>query len=279
MATGSQLHGYDIDQRAGRVVIDSEAHWRQWVFADQTVDILPTGEVRPHYWRKNTNVVPDIPQALRWNPPEDLARKAPEDITILDAVDGGSNRADMGNMFDGDMSTYWEPSFPEDRNADLGARWWFTLNLGKLVLADAIVLKFVDEGEGDPFLLFDVMVSDGQKPPAALFGGSLEYLRVFQTLRPNKNQRVFEIDLTQFSDVDAEQVGTAHSGAVLAGGQVRKRFIRYVQVVVGGSAFERGEQITEQEYERLRQEAPQARAAHGRGAGGEHGTLRSALEW
>ena len=38
------------------------------------------------------------------------------------------------------------------------------MDLGRVVFINKIALKFVEEGMGDPFLLFDVLVSDGQKP-------------------------------------------------------------------------------------------------------------------
>ena len=66
---------------------------------------------------------------------------------------------------------------------------------GSRGLHQQIALKFVEEGMGDPFLLFDVLVSDGQKPVQAIGGSSIEFFPVLQTLKPNKSQRTFEVEL------------------------------------------------------------------------------------
>ena len=81
--------GHDI--RANQVVISDEEHWQQWRFPEGTVDVLPAGEVGPHFWRKGTSVATelDIVQNLRRNPPEYLSKKAPEEFALLDAIDAG----------------------------------------------------------------------------------------------------------------------------------------------------------------------------------------------
>ena len=97
-------------------------------------------------------------------------------------------------------------AFLGSKSSDIvGAEAFFTIDIGRIVLADKIVLKFADEENGDPFLLFDVFTSDGVNH------GSVdpkiespEYLKVFSMLRPNKTQREFEIDLTRFNN-NAEQ--------------------------------------------------------------------------
>ena len=264
-------HGQDgHDIRANQVVISDEEHWQQWRFPEGTVDVLPAGAVGPHFWSKGTSVATehDIVQNLRRNPPEYLSRKAPEEFELLDAIDAGSNHRATANLFDGDPSTYWEPSFPDDETIDPASQAWFTVDLGKIVMAEKIVLKFVDEDLGDPFLLFDVLTSDGQTPTAAQGAESLEFARVHTTLEPNKSQRQFEIDMSQFRRVDtverwwafetfAEQQGWHPSFAeVTQDPEVRKRLVRHVQVVVYGSAFRRGRQVSEAIYDSVRVNAP-----------------------
>ena len=79
---------------------------------------------------------------------------------------------------------------------DVGALWWFTVDLGRLVFLKKIELKFVDEDLGDPFLLYDVLVSDGRKPIAAQSGNAPpEFFPVLISLKPNKTQRSVEVDL------------------------------------------------------------------------------------
>ena len=253
--------GHDI--RANQVVISDEEHWQQWRFPEGTVDVLPAGEVGPHFWRKGTSAATelDIVQNLRRNPPEYLSKKAPEEFALLDAILAGSNHSATANLFDDDLSTYWEPSFPDDETIDPASQAWFTVDLGKIVMAEKIVLKFVDADLGDPFLLFDVLTSDGQTPTAAKGAESLEFARVHTTLEPNKSQRLFEIDMSQFSRVETvvreARSGSQSSLVVLTQDpEVRKRLVRRVQVVVHGSAFRRGRQVSEEIYDSVRVNAP-----------------------
>ena len=221
----------------GSVVVAGQAHWDGWTFSAGTLAIDEDG-VSPRYWRTNTNAVHDILENLRFNPPASL-EKDPEEIGLLDAVDAGTNREDVVNLFDGDLTTYWEPAQPSGSAQGLGLQWWFTVDMGRTLVASRIVLRFVDEDLGDPFQLFDVMVSDGQKPIKAIAGKSIDFTRVYQTLHENVNQRVIEIDL-----------------ANLPVEQRRKRLVRLVQVVVNGSSLQRGREISREDYELLRQEAP-----------------------
>ena len=221
----------------GSVEVEGMAHWENWDFSAGTLAIDEDG-VSPRYWRTNTNAVHDILENLRFNPPASL-EKEPEEIGLLDAVDAGTNREYVVNLFDGDLTTFWEPAPPSGLAQDLGLQWWFTVDMGRTLVASRIVLRFVDEDLGDPFQLFDVMVSDGQKPIKAIAGKSIDFTRVYQTLHENVNQRVIEIDL-----------------ANLPVEQRRKRLVRLVQVVVNGSGLQRGREISREDYELLRQDAP-----------------------
>ena len=249
--------GYSI--QGNQVVVNSQRHWEQWQFAEGTLEIDSSGKIRPHRWRRQTNTVLDIVDHLRWNPPQDLAQKDPAQITLLDVIQGVSNREDVVNLFDGDLTTYWEPETPSD-DLDLATQWWFTVDLGRIVLADRIVLKFVDESLGDPFLLFDVLVSNGQAPGTAPASKSLDFRPVIQTLRPNKSQRVFEADLS-ISDPPVASANVrptnllAQSDATAS--DAEKRPVRFVQVVVHGSDLDRGREIDEEEYDRLLEESPE----------------------
>ena len=229
--------GHAIDKLRHRVIVDTGEQWEAWTFPHGTVEVTADG-VRPRLWHRGTEATREILAHLRTNPPAALAGKTPVEITLHDAVRGTSNEAGVIDVLDGDMTTYWEPDRP-DGAAELALQWRFTVDLGRVVLADRIVLRFVDEELGDPFLLFDVFVSDGQRPVANLQGDDIEFTRVFQTLRPTRNQRVFEIDVSG--------LGTANP---------RKRLVRFVQVVVTGSDGARGREVSASEYERLRAAAP-----------------------
>ena len=115
---------------------------------------------------------------------------------MADAIEGRSNVADVAKVFDGDMTTYWEPASPSDE-VDLALQWWFIVDLGRLVFAKKLVVRFVEEGLGDPFLLFDVLISNGREPSRVQGSGARAFETVLRTLSKNKSQRVFEIDLTE----------------------------------------------------------------------------------
>ena len=223
--------GHRIDRRANQVVVGAD-HWQHWEFAPGTIEVSPLGAVQPNRVRKNTNAALDIVDFLRHNPPDYLSKKEPEAIALLDAIQGGSNRAGVVAALDGDLTTYWEPD-PIDENVVLSSQWWFTVDLGRVVFIDKIALKFVEEGMGDPFLLFDVLVSDGQKPVQAIGGSSLEFFPVLQTLKPNKSQRTFEVELDP------------------VGRDQRRAVARFVQVVVQASDFGRGREVAPAEYDQL----------------------------
>ena len=224
--------GHRIDRSTNQVVINQAKQWENWVFAPGTIGISPSGEVQPNRIQKNTNATLDIVDFLRFRPPEYLSKKDPEKIVLLDAIQGGSNRAGVVDALDGNLNTYWEPgSISSETN--LASQWWFTVDLGRVVFINKIVLKFAAEGDGDPFLLFDVLVSDGQKPVQAVGGASIEFFPVLQTLKPNKSQRTFEIDL--------DPVGLDQ----------RRGVARFIQIVVQSSDFDRGEEVSKAEYEQL----------------------------
>ena len=245
---------YRLEAAAGRIVVDQAVHFSSWTQAHGTIEneVNATGAfagIRPRFWRRDINALQsDIVAGLRTNLPFRLAQVAPDDITIADAVVTGhlNSREAVLAAFDDRLDTWWEPVFPESRSADLvGAEAFFAIDLGRMVLADKIVLKFAEEEDGDPFLLFDVFTSDGinpvSRPNVSLHGETPEYLRVFSMLRPNKSQREVDIDLTRFDNLTEQE----------------KRLVNWIRVSVTGSAYERGRQVTLEEYEDLRQVAPQ----------------------
>ena len=141
---------------------------------------------------------------------------------------------------DGDPATYWEPEALKGA-ADVRGQWWFGLDLGRLIFAHKIVLRFVEEGQGDPFLLFDVLVSEGLKPSRLQGGDALDFKTVLRTVQPNKSQRVFEIDLRN------------------ANHEVQGEPLRFVQVVVTGTDSTQGREVSFAEYGQLDEADPRHR--------------------
>ena len=211
---------------ANQVVVDRPSHWRSWDFAAGTIEIGDDG-ISPARLQRHTNATVDIVDFFRLRPPESAKDKEPSQIELLDGIEAGSNHRGVVNALDGDMATYWEPDpLPRDE-FDFASQWWFTVDLGRLVIIDRLVVRFAAEGEGDPFLLFDVLVANGQKPPSASQGDAFEYVPVLQTLEPNKTQRVFEVDLSASNPGQLEPLG------------------RFVQVVIRDSDLDRGHLIGE----------------------------------
>jgi len=216
---------------SNQVIVDGRQQWQNWTFPHSTLEISAAGEVRPRLLRKEINAVSDILDFLRLHPPPALGSKASEDIQLLDAIKAGSNREDVVHILDGDMMTYWEPETPLP-GVDLASQWWFTIDLGRFVFIEKLVFKFADEDLGDPFLLFDVLVSNGLNPVRVPSSKTPNFKTVLRLLQPNKSQRVFEIDFADVAEAESEGV-------------------RFVQLVVNGSDLQRGREISAREYEDL----------------------------
>ncbi len=217
---------------ANQVTISGRSQWQNWSFSDGTVVISPSGAVRAQRVEKSTNAVLDIVEYLQYNPPASIAKKDPVDIVLGDAIKGGSNIEEVVNVFDGDMATYWEPATPS-ADRDLASQWWFVVDLGRVVFAEKLVVRFADEELGDPFLLFEVLVSDGLKPARLQGGDTPAFTTVLRTLSKNKTQRIFEIDLTRVQS----SVGAAP--------------VRFVQILVTGTDGPAGREVTQAEYDVL----------------------------
>lgn len=242
---------------ADQLIIDRAAHWRAWEFPVGTLTIDPSGAVTPFALRRNIDATEDIVHFLRLHPPEDLAReKAVEAIELADAIEAGSNAPGVLNALDGDLATYWEPE-PVGDAAELGSHWWFTIDLGRLVIAKRIVLKFVEEGRGDPFLQYDVLISDGEVPEKFISSEEPEFDVVWRTLKPNKTERRLEISLGERVDAEEQELSDQPLNAppTSAVSTAQQEFVgtgvRLVQVVVRGSDFDRGFAVSQPEYEAL----------------------------
>ena len=221
---GRSQEGYALD--SGRVVVDSREHWERWHSVAGTIQIADEG-VRPEFIRKSTvlhidgreEVVPGINAVL------DFAEFGGG------VRDAGSNVSSAIDLMDGRMDTWWEPDM-----SDPLQDWWVQIDLGRTVSATRIVLKFVDEELGDPFLQFKVTTSQGETTI-----GPLLYRTRFTTDRPVKNERVFEIDLTRQLPTKWPNVHGDFTGDV----------IRYVGVGITDSDFGKAREVSRSVYESL----------------------------
>lgn len=230
VAVCAQQAGHRVS--GNQVVINGRNHWQNWEFAPGTLTISPSGAVRARRIQKNTNAVFDIVDYLRFNPPASLGGKEPAEIVLADAVKGGSNVADVVKLLDGDLSTYWQPE-PPAGDRDLASQWWFVIDLGRVVFAKELVVRFVEEGMGDPFLLFEVLISDGLKPARLQNSENPAFKTVLRTLSKNKSQRVFTVDLTN------EQPN------------VQAAAVRFVQILVTDTDGMLGTEVSADEYDAL----------------------------
>ena len=204
-----------------RVVVDRQAHWQQWTFPAGTLDIDETGIVRPHFVPKNILATSDIAAFIKRG-------KDSEDATLRDALSAGTRAADLVHLLDGDLSTYWEP----DPASPL-RQWWFEIDLGRLVAATHIRLTFVGEELGDPFLQFVVLTSDGSE----VTKGQRRFNQVFRTLKSNKDQREFEIELSP-TRLDRE-------------GRMVSDYIRFVRVTITDTDSTRAAEVSAEQYDQL----------------------------
>jgi len=179
--------------RDNQLIVNTREHWEAWSINAGISSITPTGSISPRFQRKQINA------AL--NAPEFNA------VGIQGGIITGSNQGQARNLIDGDLNTFWEPDLdhpPED--------WWLQIQLGRLVVVEKVVLRFVEEEVGEPFLQFDVL-GWRQPPPIGsvnytLLGTSVKkFWSVFKTDRPNKIQRVFEIVPTTTSVANPEFLG------------------------------------------------------------------------
>ena len=196
-------------------LIINESDWPGWNFPAGSVDFSDEG-VRPHFVRRQINASLNAGAFSR------------EDVT------GGIRRAGTNfdgaaQLMDGLEETYWEP----DLTVPL-RDWWVEVDLGRVVWAEKVIVKFVAEGVGDPFLQFKVLTSNGDE--AFQGSQSLDYRVAGRSEGLNKTQRVFEYVLRPSKSADPGLGGD---------------LIQYVQIVATASDGRRGAEVSASGWEGL----------------------------
>ena len=199
----SRTQGYSVE--TGRVVVNTASHWEDWTYPEGVVDITD-GVVKPFFIRKSIDAVADA---------------APFGGGIRAA---GSNLRQAARILDPELGRFWEP----DKEAPL-EDWWVEVDLGRLVVVTRIVVRFVEEGTGDPFNRFAVLSSTGME----VSSGVLQFDPVGKVLAGG--QRVFEFELSP----EPDPMGWTGEP------------IRFVRLDVTDSRRGRAEQITQAQYEAL----------------------------
>ena len=135
----AQAQGYRVEP--GRVVVEG-ADWQGWTVTPGTMQINSEG-VQPQFIRDRTNAALDAP------------------IFGGGIWKVGTRQEQAVLIMDGREDTFWEP----DPSAPL-EDWSVEIDLGRLVWAQKVVVKFVREDGENPALEFKLRTSKG---PAAFF--------------------------------------------------------------------------------------------------------------
>ena len=165
-----------------RVVVESAEHWGAWEVPIGSYRIGEDGTVEPRFLRRDINAMLNVGQF------ETL--QSGGDTLVGGIRNVGSSPETAALIMDGDPSTYWEPDSEDDLD-----RWFVDVELGRTVIAQRVVVRFVEEGMGDPFLKFRVMLSDGREQEQIGLQRGLKFYRVGQMARPNKEGREFSFEV------------------------------------------------------------------------------------
>ena len=225
-----ERQGYSI-VGGNKVIIDSKEQWSFWKAAAKTIQVTDEG-VRPGFMRKSTEIELDG-QMVRV-PGIDVVPNASEFGGGIKAA--GSNASIAADLMDGDLDTYWEPDMDDPIE-----NWWVQIDLGQLISVTKIVLRFVGEDLGDPFLQFKVLTAQGEAYPGTGMIDLFIFRKVLNTDQPNLDERVFEVDMTLLKPADFPDVVGDFTGDV----------IRYVNVVITDSRYGKGLRVTESGFESL----------------------------
>ena len=205
-ASAAWCQAYQLDDNGLNVAAE---HWPAWNFPAGSLDFSAEG-VRPTFVREQINAALDASTFKHADGVQGGIRNA------------GTNLAGAANILDGREDTFWEPDL-----ADALDTWWVEIDLGRLVWAQKVVVKFAAEGAGDPFLQFKVLTANGD--PAFLQSESFNYLPAGHSEGLNKSQRVYEFELQPTRTVDPGLTG---------------RLIQFLQVVATASDLGQAEQIS-----------------------------------
>jgi hypothetical protein len=200
-----------------RVVVNRASHWAAWQGGASLIEAVGDG-VRPLLQRKDVNVALD---ASRFS------------VTGPGGVTAPSNPGAAAHIVDGD-TLGWGPD-PQSPLRD----WWVEINLGRLVVVRRIIVRFAEEGFGDPFLQFKVLGWRRGPPTTTRMSYTLRgsdiprFWEVGRTDRPNKTERVFE-----FVPRPTQEANELFTGDALS----------HIRVVAIASDSSQAEQIGEATY-------------------------------
>ena len=245
---GSPVWGQGYVLQDNTLVVGRKEHWESWTFPKGALEVSEEGGVRPIFVRKHINAVLDAAAFIHpldkrfleefpfWEPSEGwvgMSRNVP--IAAGGIKDAGSNREDASNIIDGEPDSFWQPNM-KDPVED----WWVEIDLGRLISATKIVIRFVEEEIGDPFAGFRVLTSRGAE--AYWESHAVGWRQTFRTRERDRGTRIFEIVPEPESPSEFEGQGDE---------------IQYVRIQAM-DLEDRGKEVTREEYTAL---APELRGA------------------
>ena len=240
----AQTDAFGFNAAGDQIVVESEDHWRNWVYQNTLVRDLSSSMdstglfdfslqgVKPRYFASIQNYVLDQEEFSY----VDNVRFRGQTVTVSGEITALSNHALAAQVGDGDVTTYWEPA-ESDFNADGLRNWQILVDLGRVVFADSIVVHFppVETGEdlGDAPKLFTIEVSMGTRASAT------EYqFDVVGRQSASGNQRRFAFPLTPLDVADADLDGLPDFAGT---------FVHFVRFSIFDSDLETAELLGEAE--------------------------------
>jgi len=203
--------GYEV--LANRVLIETPDDWRVWDAPTGARIIQEDGTVIPRLLRSGINAV-----------------FSAEGDSVVASATTNSNFESAQFALDGDDRTFWEPDPADDLS-----KWTFELDLNRTLIVERVVVRFVGEGEGDPFRQFRVLVSDG----LVASGRAGEIFSRIGLVRNLSGGREFSFDLTP-----QRKVAEGIEGAI----------VQKVRIDVLATEGARAEEISQLQYESLSEE-------------------------
>ena len=202
----SAQRGYDIVD--DRIVVSGRSHWEHWKKPEHLTTIDNLGAVRPRHLRSIYNVLADpsitrlvvitnkdrrilnVDSTLKVDvlgrPVQDTQKNFVYDYLVRAGVSrAGSNIEMAAHIVDGDPTTFWEPD-PDDPIE----QWWVEVDLGRAVPVEGISVRFVEEGLGDPFFKYLLLLAPNQTLSFA-DDGRVSFELFVPHEGPNTQQRTF----------------------------------------------------------------------------------------
>ncbi|MBT4976564.1 MAG: hypothetical protein HOL51_13205 [Gemmatimonadetes bacterium] len=168
--------GVLLDAEAEELRFDSAEAWRVWHIPAGVVEFDAEGALRLQRFERQVNAVGDAGAYRHQTKEREIVRGGIWQVR--------SNRAAAVRAIDGDMQTIWQPD-PAD-----GARnWLIEIDLGRVVLAQEVVVRFPDRPGARPFRQFKIFTSDGRR-----FRGRSDdifiHQEVYSTSLPNRQTEI-----------------------------------------------------------------------------------------